>query len=213
MSLEFGLHMTVIGVAGVFASLAIIAVACMILKRLFKESGQGDVAVTEALETHQKVEEIKDDTASKIGLFRIRIDEEEHSVQVREMGTEKDSGELKLPTDLGEAYNITVDGEKHTVQVEEKPQSAAKITKKRATLIQDETASQVRHTIRAPMRGTVVRIHVKPGDKIQKGKLLLVLETMKMENAIESPVSGTVESVKVAEGEAIDADSVLVLID
>jgi biotin carboxyl carrier protein len=63
------------------------------------------------------------------------------------------------------------------------------------------------------MRGTVVKTQVKAGDKIQAGTTVLVLETMKMENAIQSPVAGTVRSVKVSVGDSVNGEDILVIIE
>lgn len=39
MDLSFGLLMTLIGVVSVFSSLAVVALVCVVLKRLFKGGG------------------------------------------------------------------------------------------------------------------------------------------------------------------------------
>ncbi len=48
--------------------------------------------------------------------------------------------------------------------------------------------------------GKIVAVHVKAGDKVEKGMTLLVLEAMKMEFQVQTPVSGTVDSVSVEAG-------------
>jgi len=203
--------MALIGVAGVFASLTVIAVVCIALKKLFKKQERDGTASPETTATSLP-EEKQVRTGTEADTFRIRIDGEEHSVQVREMGTEKDPGELVLPTGLGEEFRMAVDGEEHTVTIEGKPFGSTMIAEKKTVLKSAESASGTRHLVKAPMRGTVVKVHVKADDKIEKGKVLLVLETMKMENAIESPVSGVVRTVRVSEGEAVDADTVLIMV-
>jgi biotin carboxyl carrier protein len=203
--------MALIGVAGVFASLTIIAVVCIALRRLFKKQ-EPDRTMSRETKATSPPEERQVRTVTEADTFKIRIDGEEHSVQVREMGTEKDPGELVLPTGLGERFRMAVDGEEHTVKIEGKPFGSTMVAKKKTVLESAESASGVKHLVKAPMRGTVVRVHVKADDKIEKGKVLLVLETMKMENAIESPVSGIVKNVRVSEGEAVDADTVLIMI-
>jgi len=51
--------------------------------------------------------------------------------------------------------------------------------------------------------GTICRIFVKPGDKVDTGSKLMMLEAMKMQNVILSPVAGTIKSVLVKEGEKV----------
>jgi 3-methylcrotonyl-CoA carboxylase alpha subunit len=55
----------------------------------------------------------------------------------------------------------------------------------------------------APMPGKVVRVMAGPGDSVQRGQTLMVLEAMKMEHAITAPGDGTVSAVFFAEGEQV----------
>ncbi len=62
----------------------------------------------------------------------------------------------------------------------------------------------------SPMPGRVVAVHVKPGDNVQAGEVLMVLEGMKMEFTVKAIVSGTIEKVLYKEGEIVDAEAPLV---
>nr|WP_288356830.1 acetyl/propionyl/methylcrotonyl-CoA carboxylase subunit alpha [uncultured Pseudomonas sp.] len=62
----------------------------------------------------------------------------------------------------------------------------------------------------APMNGSIVRVLVAPGQTVEAGAALVVLEAMKMEHSIRAPQSGTVKAVYCAEGELIAEGSVLV---
>ncbi len=53
----------------------------------------------------------------------------------------------------------------------------------------------------APMSGTIVAVLVKPGDEVEKGATLVVLEAMKMEHAIVAPAAGRVSAVHFAVGD------------
>ena len=55
--------------------------------------------------------------------------------------------------------------------------------------------------VTVPMQGTVVKVLVKPGDTIEAGQTVCVLEAMKMENNIVSQFAGTVLEVRVGAGE------------
>ena len=59
------------------------------------------------------------------------------------------------------------------------------------------TASKI-NELKAPMPGLIIDIRVQPGQAVQKGDALLVLEAMKMENILKAPADGTVGSIKVA---------------
>jgi biotin carboxyl carrier protein len=54
-----------------------------------------------------------------------------------------------------------------------------------------------RETIEVPITGKIISVNVRPGDVVQEGDVLCVLESMKMENPIVSPVGGTVTEVGV----------------
>ncbi len=73
-------------------------------------------------------------------------------------------------------------------------------------------ASEGRQLVTAPMPGKVVRLLVSPGDRVEAGQGVLVVEAMKMQNEIRSPKRGSVERLMVAEGQAINAGEVLVVI-
>ena len=62
----------------------------------------------------------------------------------------------------------------------------------------------------APMPGLVLKVLVRPGDKVHAHQTLIVLEAMKMEHNIEAPYDGTVKTVNCAEGGRVAEGVVLV---
>ncbi len=67
--------------------------------------------------------------------------------------------------------------------------------------------------VSAPMPGKVVKLLVKPGDKVVSRQGVVVVEAMKMENELRSPKDGIVADIKVAEGALVEAGAVLVVIE
>ncbi len=65
----------------------------------------------------------------------------------------------------------------------------------------------------APMPGTVLRVEVKPGDVVEAGQPVVVLEAMKMEHLVVSPASGTVTALHVTPGAQIEAGVPLAVIE
>jgi biotin carboxyl carrier protein len=65
-------------------------------------------------------------------------------------------------------------------------------------------------TVKSQMPGRVMRILVSPGQSVQKGDALLVIEAMKMENEVKAPRAGTVQKVAVAPGELVEARALLI---
>jgi len=62
----------------------------------------------------------------------------------------------------------------------------------------------------APMPGRIVLVKAKPGDSVEQGDELLVMEAMKMELALKAPRAGIIESINATQGEFVEADAVLV---
>ncbi len=64
----------------------------------------------------------------------------------------------------------------------------------------------------SPMAGQVVKIICEPGDRVESGDRLLVVEAMKMENDLEAHRGGVVDSIEVQAGDSVDIDDVLIVI-
>lgn len=67
--------------------------------------------------------------------------------------------------------------------------------------------------IASPMQAVVTRINVAEGQDVAKGDLLVVLESMKMENYVYAPVKGTVTKIFVGPAAGIEAGETLMTID
>ena len=66
------------------------------------------------------------------------------------------------------------------------------------------------NSIKAPMPGLILDIHVKEGQGVKEDDPLLILEAMKMENVITSPREGVIKSVNMSKGDAIDKGHLLI---
>lgn len=64
----------------------------------------------------------------------------------------------------------------------------------------------------APMTGSIVEVRCEPGATVEAGDVLLVIESMKMNNELRSPAAGVVEQVPVKSGERVNAGTLLVAI-
>lgn len=67
-------------------------------------------------------------------------------------------------------------------------------------------------TVRAPMPGKVVRVLVAPGDTVEAGQGVMVVEAMKMQNEMKASRSGRVLAVAAKEGATVTAGEVLATI-
>lgn len=64
--------------------------------------------------------------------------------------------------------------------------------------------------LEAPMPGMVTGVKVEPGQTVDKGTPLLILEAMKMENVITAPQPSIVKKILVTKGQAVDKGAILV---
>ena len=109
---------------------------------------------------------------------------------------------------------VSVDGTTYEVEV---PDSAASVASATPSISAPKTVTPAPQTIsrpaiptsggdgvvRSPMPGKIVSVNVAAGASVTKGQLILILESMKMENTIASPIDGTVSVVLVAAGDAV----------
>ena len=63
--------------------------------------------------------------------------------------------------------------------------------------------------VTSPMPGDIVQILVKPGQKVNPGDPLCVLDAMKMKNTIHAPQAGIISEIGVQEGQSVEFGVVL----
>ena len=100
-----------------------------------------------------------------------------------------------LVQDRGERYEVEVVDER-TAHIRSLAGAAATTAGPRA--------------LRAPMPGLVVRVMVAPGQPVEAGASLVVLEAMKMENDLKAAGGAVIEQVLVAAGQTVEKGTVLV---
>jgi oxaloacetate decarboxylase alpha subunit len=64
----------------------------------------------------------------------------------------------------------------------------------------------------APLAGNIWKIIAKPGQQVEEGEVLLILEAMKMETEIRAPKAGVLQSMDVSEGDAVQVGDQLLSI-
>lgn len=68
-------------------------------------------------------------------------------------------------------------------------------------------------SVLAPMVGQIIKVLVKPGDKVNENDTIATIEAMKIEMPIAAPVSGTIKEIKVSEGQTVEADMEIAIIE
>jgi biotin carboxyl carrier protein len=70
-----------------------------------------------------------------------------------------------------------------------------------------------RQSIVAPMPGKVIRILVAPGDAVEAGQGLIVVEAMKMQNEMKAPRAGVIAQLHASEGATVAVGETLLIIE
>ena len=69
------------------------------------------------------------------------------------------------------------------------------------------------HHVNSPLTGQIIEISVEVGQSVSEGDLLIVIESMKMENEIFSEVNGTIKSLNIAEDQNVSEENLLMTIE
>jgi biotin carboxyl carrier protein len=67
--------------------------------------------------------------------------------------------------------------------------------------------------LKAPMPGLVVAIPVEEGQAVEKGDVLVILESMKMQNELKAPRDGIISRVRVTKGDSVDQRQTLLSVE
>jgi len=106
---------------------------------------------------------------------------------------------------VAESYTVRVNGQAFEVEVA--PSGAVgSITPAHAENNHEGQA------VPAPLAGNIFKIHVKPGQKVKQGDVVLILEAMKMETEVRAPHDGTILHLSVREGDSVVLEDPLLYI-
>ena len=67
--------------------------------------------------------------------------------------------------------------------------------------------------VEVPITGKIIGVNVKPGDQVQEGDVICILESMKMENPILAPVDGTIGEVGVSVEQVVKPGETIAVIE
>jgi biotin carboxyl carrier protein len=124
----------------------------------------------------------------------------------------------------GEVYSLIVDGRSHEVSIAAGqtldvmlrgtvfPVEVRHPLGKTLHQVQRQGGRAVIEAVTAPMPGLVVSVSVKPGDRVQPGAPVVVVEAMKMQNQLVSRGEGVVREVRVEPRQSVEAGQVLVVL-
>jgi biotin carboxyl carrier protein len=126
------------------------------------------------------------------GQASILIDHKSYTAQVEKI--DKDNKELVLK----------INGQRYTLAIKEDIDIL--LDKMGINL----SAMQKAAPLKAPMPGMILKILVEPGQQVNKGDALLILEAMKMENVLKASGAATIKAIKVEEKTAVEKGAILI---
>jgi len=121
-----------------------------------------------------------------------------------------------VTNDAGEeVYTVEVEGASYTVTVSNGGDLTGIVPVGGASLAAPASAGAPvtgGEPLLAPLAGNIFKVHATPGQAVQEGDLVIVLEAMKMETEIRAFKTGTIGSVNVKEGDAVVVGDALLTI-
>lgn len=97
-----------------------------------------------------------------------------------------------------ESWQTLIRGRMYTARVEDERE------KRLRAALGGSRAEQEEFHLKAPMPGLVVAVPVVEGQTVGKGDVLLILESMKMQNELKSPRAGVVARMRVNPGDRVE---------
>jgi biotin carboxyl carrier protein len=109
-----------------------------------------------------------------------------------------------------EGDTATIDGESCAIEVGGLAVVAAAPASASSSVTVSQPAEAGAGAVLAIMPGKIVRVMVEPGQQVEEGEPVCVLEAMKMENELHARQDGVVCAVHVKPGDDVEKDQVLV---
>ena len=132
-----------------------------------------------------KVQEVDFVSVSGQPVYSLLIDGKSYESYVYENETEDELQVLMR----GQLYHLTVEDERE----------------KRLKAAGGAGATEAgEFNLKAPMPGLIVSIAVEESQKVEKGQVLIILESMKMQNELKSPKAGTIGRIRVKPGDSVE---------
>ncbi len=156
----------------------------------------------------------------------LEVDEQDGQLRVR-LGDKWRAVDLERIDD-GARYSILLDGRHTNVFAEESPHGYHIVIGSRLFAITtpgqqrgrraggpedvDATTDTGEWVLTSPMAGIVQEVLVEPGDEVEKGQVVIVIEAMKMQNDLRARRGGTVKAVYVTVGQRVDQAAPLLVL-
>jgi len=108
-----------------------------------------------------------------------------------------------------EQYSVKVDGKVYDVVVAQGGE-LKEVTLKDSEHIPQSASVASGETLNAPLAGNIFKIKVKPGQVVNEGDVVIIMEAMKMETEVRAMHTGTVANVLVSEGDSVSTGDAMI---
>lgn len=111
-------------------------------------------------------------------------------------------------------FRVVVNNKEYLVKIEPLAEETAadETIKQTSSQMQKESTDLSKlsgSVLEAPLRGSILSVLVKPGERVKTGQVLITLEALKLENEISAPCDAVVEKVLVNPGDQVDLGDTL----
>lgn len=163
--------------------------------------------------------------------YRLIVDGEAHDVQVLEADGASSLTTLSIDGETlhanlghvdGPVLTLLLDGRSFEVVAVERPDGYEILIGNRLFEVEVERPGRRRAEglggaggptpLKTPLTGIVKDVAVKAGEAVTQGQVLVVVESMKMNNEVRAPRDGTVSDVHVSAGERVERNALLITI-
>ena len=119
---------------------------------------------------------------------------------------EGDSYEVNIYQDNG-IWEVLIRGKQFSVKVEDEREKRMRLAAGHGSIPGGSISLQ------APMPGLVIEIPVKEGQEVKEGEVLIILESMKMQNELRAPRTGTVTRIHAQLNDNVERKQTLLIME
>lgn len=119
---------------------------------------------------------------------------------------EGDSYEINVYQDNG-TWEVLLRGKHFSVNVEDEREKHMRLAAGQGTVLEGAV------TLLAPMPGLVIDIPAKEGQEVKEGDVLIILESMKMQNELRAPRDGKVSRIQAQLNDNVERKQALLVLD
>jgi len=168
-----------------------------------------------------------------LATYKLRLNDQEHELEVEEheghfrvrLGDEWHPLDLVRVGDSAR-YSLLLNNRPHDIFAVESPQGYHIVIGSRMFAVSapkekrgrsaggpaDIDAADGEWVLTSPMAGIIQDVRVQPGDEVESGQVVLVIEAMKMQNDLHARRAGTVKAVYVTKGQRVDQGAPLLVL-